>query len=119
LAQKSPGQDTKGWERNVNERKEKLGKAAPPPTRSKSGEATEHFILWAKDGGRIAEVEVPSFRPRAEVLLWDHRVFIWHDKTRRYVEGISFVVPQAKQSGKGRRPQEQLTENSFQFDSDD
>jgi hypothetical protein len=56
----------------MTERKERLGKPAPPPTRTR-GETTKRFVLWAQDGGCIAEVEVPSFRPRAEVLRWDHR----------------------------------------------
>jgi hypothetical protein len=65
---------------------------APPARHGKM----ERFILWARDGGRIAEIEVPSFRPRVEVLLWEGRSFIWHEKTRRYVEAVRVV-------GKGLR----------------
>jgi hypothetical protein len=78
----------------MNARKGKLTQAGPP-TPAQRGE-TERFILWARDGGRIAEIEVPSFRPLVEVLLWEGRSFIWHQKTRRYVEAVRVV-------GKGLR----------------
>jgi len=95
----------------MNARKVKLGTSASPPTRAQRGE-TECFILWARDGGRIAEIEVPSFRPRVEVLLWEGRSFIWREKTRRYVEAVSFVVTK-----KPTKRQSQGVETSFQFDS--
>jgi hypothetical protein len=72
----------------------------------------EHFVLWSRDGGRIAEIEIPWFRPRVEVLLWEGRSFIWHEKTRRYVEAVTFVVTK-----KPTKRQSQLAENSFRFDS--
>jgi hypothetical protein len=84
----------------MNARKRKLGTTASPPKPLQDLEL-EHFVLCACDGGRIAEIEVPSFRPRAEVLLWEGRSFVWHEKTRRYVEAISFVVtkkPNRRQS---------------------
>jgi hypothetical protein len=37
----------------MNARKGKLGTSAPRPTAVQRGE-TERFILWARDGGRIA-----------------------------------------------------------------
>ena len=81
-------------------RKVKLGTPALPPKALQDREA-EHFVLWARDGGRIAEIEIPSFRPRVEVLLWEGRSFTWHEKTRRFVEAVS----------------SQQAEKSFQFDS--
>ena len=90
-------------------RKEKLGTPTPPP--AQRGE-TENFVLWARDGSRIAEIQVPSFRPRVEVLLWEGRSFVWHEKTRRYVEAVSFVVTK-----KPTKRQSQGVERSFQFDS--
>ena len=90
--------------------KGKLGTPASRPTAAQRGE-TERFILWARDGSRTAEIEVPLFRPRAEVLLWKGRSFIWHEKTRRYVEAVTFVV--TKKSKRQSHP----AENSFTFDS--
>jgi hypothetical protein len=78
----------------MSQRKEKLATPAPLPTKRRS-EETECFVLWAKDGQRITEIKIPEFRPRTEVLTWNHRAFIWHDKTRRYVEGTCFSVPEA------------------------
>ena len=95
----------------MNARKVKLGTSASRPTPAQRGE-TERFILWARDGGRIAEIEVPLFRPRVEVLLWEGRSFLWHEKTRRYVEAVSFVVTK-----KPTKRQSQGVESSFQFDS--
>jgi hypothetical protein len=95
----------------MNARKGKPDTPASPPKRSQDREL-EHFVLWARDGGRIAEIEVPSFRPRVEVLLWEGRSFLWHEKTRRYVEAVSFVVTK-----KPNKRQSQPVENSFQFDS--
>jgi hypothetical protein len=69
----------------MNARKGKLGTPASPPKPLQDREL-EHFVLWARDGGRIAEIDVPLFPPRAEVLLWEGRSFVWHEKTRRYVE---------------------------------
>jgi hypothetical protein len=76
----------------MSQRKERLATPAPSPTRLRS-EESERFVLWAKDGQRIGEIEIPAFRPRVEIVLWNHRGFIWHDKTRRYVEGTCFFVP--------------------------
>jgi hypothetical protein len=91
-------------------RKEKLTPASPPnPLEDRK---LEHFVLWARDGGRVAEIEVPLFRPRVEVLLWQGRSFLWHEKTRRYVEAVSFVV-----TIKPNKRQSQLAENSFRFDA--
>ena len=99
----------------MNARKVKLGTSASPPTPAQRGE-TERFILWARDGARIAEIEVPSFRPRAEVLLYEGRSFVWHEKTRRYVEAVSFVVKNVV-TKKSTKRQSQGVESSFQFDS--
>jgi hypothetical protein len=99
----------------MNTRKGKPSTAASPPKTSHEREL-EHFVLWARDGGRIAEVEVPSFRPRVEVLLWEGRSFTWHEKTRRYVEAISFVVKNVVTKNPAKR-QTQGVERSFQFDS--
>jgi hypothetical protein len=99
----------------MNPPKGKLSVPASPPKTSHDREL-EHFVLWARDGGRIAEVEVPSFRPRAEVLLWEGRSFIWHEKTRRYVEAVCFVVKNAVTKKSAKR-QTQGVEGSFQFDS--
>jgi hypothetical protein len=94
----------------MNARKGKLTQAGPPkPSQDRE---LEHFVLWARDGGRIAEIEVPSFRPRVEVLLWEGRSFVWREKTRRYVEAVSFVVTK-----KPTKRQSQGVESSFQFDS--
>jgi hypothetical protein len=94
----------------MNARKGKLTPASPPkPLRD--GEL-EHFVLWARDGSRFAEIEVPSFRPRVKVLLWEGRSFVWREKTRRYVEAVSFVVTK-----KPTKRQSQGVESSFQFDS--
>jgi hypothetical protein len=94
----------------MNARKGNLTPASPPnPLKDRE---LDHFVLWARDGGRIAEIEVPSFRPRVEVLLWEGRSFIWHEKTRRYVEAVSFVVTK-----KPTKRQSQGVESSFQFDS--
>ena|SRR6201987_2444975 len=95
--------------------KGKLSTPASPPKLAQQREL-EHFVLWARDGGRIAEIEVPSFRPRAEVLLWEGRSFLWHEKTRRYVEAVSFVVKNAV-TKKSTKRQTQEVERSFQFDS--
>jgi hypothetical protein len=99
----------------MNARKGKLSTQASPPKSSGSHEL-EHFVLWARDGGRIAEIEIPSFRPRVEVLLWEGRSFLWHEKTRRYVEAVSFVVKNVvtKKLNKRQTPE---VEGSFQFDS--
>ena len=94
----------------MNARKGKLTPASSP--KPLENRELEHFVLWARDGGRVAEIEVPSFRPRVEVLLWEGRSFIWYEKTRRYVEAVSFVVTK-----KPTKRQSQVAENSFQFDS--
>jgi hypothetical protein len=99
----------------MNARKGKLSTHASPPKPSQDREL-EHFVLWARDGGRIAEIEIPSFRPRVEVLLWEGRSFLWHEKTRRYVEAVSFVVKNVVTKKPNKR-QSQVAENSFQFDS--
>jgi hypothetical protein len=99
----------------MNARKGKLGTPASAPTPARRGE-TELFVLWSRDGGRIAEIEVPSFRPRVEVLLWEGQSFIGHEKTRRYVEAVSFVVKNVV-TKKPTKRQSQVAENSFQFDS--
>jgi hypothetical protein len=78
----------------MNARKGKLTPALPP--KPSEDRELEHFVLWTRDGGRIAEIEVPSFRLLVEVLLWEGRSFIWHQKTRRYVEAVRVV-------GKGLR----------------
>jgi hypothetical protein len=49
--------------------------SASPPKPSQDGEF-EHFVLWARDGARIAEIEIPSFRPPVEILLWEGRSFV-------------------------------------------
>jgi hypothetical protein len=98
----------------MNTAKGKLSTPASPPKTSHDREL-EHFVLWARDGGRIAEIEVPSFRPRVEVLLWEGRSFIWHEKTRRYVEAVSFVVKNVVTKKPVKR-QSQQAESSFQFD---
>jgi hypothetical protein len=94
------------------------GRVSTPalPSKTSHDRKLEHFVLWARDGGRIAEIEVPSFRPRVEVLLWEGRSFIWHEKTRRYVEAVSFVVKNVA-TKKSTKRQSQQGENSFQFDS--
>ena len=99
----------------MNARKVKLGTSASPPKTLQDREL-EHFVLWARDGGRIAEIEAPSFRLRVEVLLWEGRSFLWHEKTRRYVEAVSFVVKNVV-AKKATKRQSQQAENSFQFDS--
>jgi hypothetical protein len=101
----------------MNMRKGKLSTPVSPPKTSHDREL-EHFVLWARDGGRIAEIEVPSFRPRVEVLLWEGRSFIWHETTRRYVEAVSFVVKNAV-TKKSTKRESQQAESSFQFDSDE
>jgi hypothetical protein len=98
----------------MSARQGKLGTPALPPAPQRG--AKERFILWARDGGRIAEIEVPSFRPRVEVLLWEGRSFLWHEKTRRYVEAVSFLVKNVV-TKKSTKRQSQQTETSFQFDS--
>src|SRR6201987_387996 len=99
----------------MNTRKEKSSTLASLPKKSHDREL-EHFVLWARDGARIAEIEIPSFRPRVEVLLWEGRSFIWHETTRRYVEAVSFVVKNAV-TKKSTKRQTQEVERSFQFDS--
>jgi hypothetical protein len=100
--------------RKMNARKGKLAPASSPkPLKNRE---VEHFVLWARDGGRIAEIEVPSFRPRVEVLLWEGRSFVWHEKTRRYVEAVSFVAKNVV-TKKSTKRQFQQVETSFQFDS--
>ena len=94
----------------MNARQGKLTPASSP--KPLENRELEHFVLWARDGGRVAEIEVPSFRPRVEVLLWEGRSFVWHEKTRRYVEAVSFVVTK-----KPTKRQSQQAENAFQFDS--
>ena len=98
----------------MNARKVKLTPASSP--KPLQDHELEHFVLWARDGGRIAEIEVPSFRPRVEVLLWEGRSFVWHEKTRRYVEAVSFVVKNVV-TKKSTKRQFQPAETSFQFDS--
>jgi hypothetical protein len=99
----------------MNTPKGKVRTPALLPNTSRDWEL-EHFVLWARDGGRAAEIEVPSFRPRVEVLLWEGRSFIWHEKTRRYVEAVSFVVKNTATKKSAKR-KTQGVEGSFQFDS--
>ena len=99
----------------MNTRKEKSSTLTSLPEKSHDREL-EHFVLWARDGARVAEIEIPSFRPRVEVLLWEGRSFIWRETTRRYVEAVSFVVKNAVTKKPAKR-QSQQAEGSFQFDS--
>jgi hypothetical protein len=99
----------------MNARNGKLSTLASP-SKTLQDRELEHFVLWARDGGRIAKIELPSFRPRVEVLLWEGQSFIWHEKTRRYVEAVSFIVKNVV-TKKPTKRQSQVAENSFQFDS--
>jgi hypothetical protein len=61
-------------------KKEALGKPVSPP-KSLQDRELERFVLWASDGGRVAEIEMRQFRPRIAVIIWQGRAFVWHDKT--------------------------------------
>ena len=69
---------------------------------------TERFILWARDGGRIAEIEVSSFPPRAEVLLYEGRSFVWHEKTVRSSTQIHCVMGRRSVRCASRRSKSQI-----------
>jgi hypothetical protein len=99
----------------MNARKEKIAASARPPTSEKRGE-TERFVLRAKDGSRVAEIEIRESRPRVEVLIWKGCTFAWHNQTRRYIEATSVNVPLSKASPRERQSS---GAGSFQFDSDD
>lgn len=51
--------------------------------------------LCTRDGGFVAEINVPPLNPPYEVILWGQRVFVWDGKAQFYREGLMFVDPSA------------------------
>lgn len=51
----------------------------------------ETVKLFTRDGGFVAEVEIPRFTPPAEVLQWGSRLFV-RTPEGEYREGMAFYV---------------------------
>lgn len=49
--------------------------------------------LYTKDGMFVASVNIPILTPRAEVLMWGERVFVWNVGMFRYEECFALRVP--------------------------
>jgi hypothetical protein len=43
-------------------------------------------------GQLVVKVTIPYFSPRAEVLVWGERIFIWVEERKRYEEGMCYAV---------------------------
>lgn len=53
----------------------------------------EDFALYTSDMKLVWKVQIPTFTPKADVLLWGSRVFLWNMKFQAYVEGFAYWVP--------------------------
>lgn len=54
----------------------------------------EDVSLWTRDGGLVVNIEIPTLRPRAEVIVWGERFFVLN-KYGKYAEGLAYFVPPA------------------------
>lgn len=52
----------------------------------------ETVNLYTRDGGYVTTVIAPQFKPKAEVILWGSRTFVWSNGEQKYLEGLCYVV---------------------------
>lgn len=53
----------------------------------------EKVELTIRDGGLVAVVEIPKFDPRAEVIVWGTRYFVYTDDPHVYREAYTAWAP--------------------------
>ncbi len=51
----------------------------------------EKVNLYTRNGDFVAVVEVPTFEPPTDVVVWGERFFILRDE--KYFEGLAYYVP--------------------------
>jgi len=52
----------------------------------------ETQTLWTRAGELVTDIQMPVFRPRAEIVIWGER-FFWLNKYGKYAEGLAYIVP--------------------------
>jgi hypothetical protein len=63
----------------------------------------ENITLYTRVGEEVVTVLMPRFTPRAEVVLWGARVFVWHKDVQQYREGMAWVAPLSTEVKDDRR----------------
>ncbi len=48
--------------------------------------------LYTKDLGYVSTVFIPDFKPKAEVVQWGQRHFVWRDAEQKYIEGLMYIA---------------------------
>lgn len=54
----------------------------------------EEINLYTREGAFVVSVCPPKFNPKAEVLFWGSRVFVWNGE--QYREGMGYYVQGAE-----------------------
>jgi len=49
--------------------------------------------LYTREGAYVTTVQVPDFKPPAEILVWGVRMFVLDAEHGKYREAFAYVVP--------------------------
>jgi hypothetical protein len=60
--------------------------------RERAGDELERVTLLTREQQPVVDVYLPKFRPRADIVRWGWRVFVWNGFYDHYIEGMEFSV---------------------------
>jgi hypothetical protein len=60
--------------------------------RERAGDVLERMTLLTREQQPVVDVYLPKFRPRAEIVQWGERTFVWNGLYDHYIEGMAFWV---------------------------